>query len=168
MFHPKFYPKSVLTLLLVSVSTTFLGFSRIEERTSKIFIDKGVCPFECCIYQEWKVTKDTKLVDRIDGKTQVGVAKKGSRVEALTGEVHTVPLKVVDKEGKILYLLTYQGEGVWKAWDDGKVVEGIEEKDWEPRRMPEHAWWIQIKLKNGTVGWTKEPRNFGGNDSCSG
>jgi hypothetical protein len=29
-------------------------------------------------------------------------------------------------------------------------------------------WWVEIKTKDGTIGWTKETEKFGGMDSLAG
>jgi len=70
------------TLFIVS------GLAYGSEPLPKVFVDKGACPFECCTYREWTVSKDTDLFDSVDGKKKVGVAKKGSKVTGVTGEVH--------------------------------------------------------------------------------
>ena len=88
----------------------------VAAKPPKIFIDKGACPFECCTYREWVVVRDTPLYDNIKSKKIIGKAKKGEKVQGLTREVHTVPLKVKTKDGKNIFLLTYQGEGFWKIW----------------------------------------------------
>ncbi len=131
----------------------------------KVFVDKGACPFECCTYRAWSVEKDTDLFDAVDGKKIIGKAKKGQKLTAITGEVHTVPFKVKTNDGNEIYLLTYQGEGFWKVWEKGKVRENVEE-DWKPNQAVQSTWWVQIKLNNGTKGWTKETKNFGNQDGC--
>ena len=41
------------------------------------FLDRGACPFECCTYGRWKVTKDTVAYDKPNKKARrVGVLKK--------------------------------------------------------------------------------------------
>ncbi|MBS1969445.1 MAG: hypothetical protein JSU04_04025 [Bdellovibrionales bacterium] len=152
--------------LLSILSITFLPRTLIAANAPpKIFVDKGACPFECCTYREWTTEKDTDLFDSVDGKKKVGKAKKGEKVTALTGEVHTIPMKVKTNEGKELYVLTSQGEGFWKVWEDGKVVENVTET-WQTEKPVQSTWWIQIKLSNGVTGWTKESKNFGNKDAC--
>lgn len=129
----------------------------------KIFIDPGACPFECCTYREWSVKADTQLFEKIQSKKKIGQAQKGTFVTALTGEVHTVPLKM--KEG--FYLLTYEGEGFWKIWQNGKVKSEVK-KNWKSEQRPQSTWWVQIKLPDGKIGWTQEVKNFGNMDSCGG
>lgn len=155
---------STASWILLAGSLVFHSLANGAE-PPKMYVDKGACPFECCTYREWTVTKDTDLFDAVDGKKKVGVAKKGSKVTGVTGEVHTVPLKMKDKEGNEFFLLTYQGEGFWKIWKDGSVKPDVEQ-DWKEDKRPNSTWWVQIKLKDGTTGWTKEAGNFGNMDSC--
>lgn len=152
--------------LLVPISILFVTiFASASNPPPKIFIDKGACPFECCTYREWTVEKDTEIFDKINGTKKVGKAIKGAEVKGLTGEVHTVPMKIKRKSGKEFFLLTYQGEGFWKIWQDGAVISNVEQ-DWKEDKKPTSTWWVQIKLKDGTVGWTKETGNFGNMDAC--
>lgn len=157
----------------------------------KIYIDKGACPFECCIYRDWTVNQNTPLLDQPNGKKIVGRVKKGEKIKALTGEVHTVPqtLEVVFdykqyKTGDVLYLLTYLGEGSNKVWFRGKVYDedlffihnaavkytGCDhpsEKCWGRLKTEKNStWWIQIEFNHGKKGWTKESQNFGNMDAC--
>lgn len=141
-----------------------------------VFIDKGACPFECCTYGEWTVEKDVDLLDEINGRKVVARAKKGEIVRGVTGEVHTIPLKIkvsLDstsassselRDGDEVYLLTYQGEGFWKVWKNGKVIDGVFER--EGKERPQSVWWVQIKLKDGKTGWTRRPEDFGNKDAC--
>jgi hypothetical protein len=147
------------------------------------YIDRGACPFECCTYGTWRAKTDTRLFAEPKLKSQqVGSVPKGTSVQALTGEVHTVPgkLKVLRdaslyKAGDVLWVYTYLGEGIYKVWQDGKMVE--EEIDVGPGNQQPHAWatweksprsqwWAKIKLNDGTIGWTNKPRSFRGIDRC--
>ena len=105
----------LLGLLVVSVCT---GQSTGEQKPPSIHIDKGACPFECCTYREWVARTDVTLLDTPSGKRVVGQIKKGESVLALTGEVHSVPQRVVAdrdypdagvKAGDTIYLLHYVG-----------------------------------------------------------
>ena len=130
-----------------------------------VFIDKGACPFECCTYRQWTVTRDSVLYDAVNGKRVVGLARKGSKVQGLTGEVRTVPLKARTKAGKEVFVLTYLGEGFWKTWDDG-VVKQRNDDDLDTHARPKSTWWVRIRLPNGVTGWTKAADNFGNVDAC--
>jgi hypothetical protein len=144
-----------------------------EQRPPSVHIDKGACPFECCTYREWVARTGVTLLDIPNGKRVVGQIRKGEKVVALTGEVHSVPLRVVAhndypdagvKAGDTIYILHYIGEGYWKVWHDGKLVEMAEFPGKGPK--PKTNWWVKLKTSSGAIGWTVEHRNFDNQDSC--
>ena len=113
------------------------------------------------------------LVDQPNGKKVVARIHKGEEVQALTGEVHSIPLRVVAKQddpdagvkaGDVIYVLNYIGEGAWKVWHNGKlvVVENFSDKGPYPRS----TWWVKLKTKSGIVGWTTSHGNFSNQDAC--
>lgn len=143
-----------------------------EQKPPSVYIDKGACPFECCTYREWVARTDVVLLEGPNGKTVVGQVKKGERVLALTGEVHSVPVRVVArrdypdagvKAGDTVYVLHYIGEGFWKVWHDGKLVE-IDFFD--KGSKPKTTWWVKLKTSSGVIGWTVEHGNFENQDAC--
>jgi hypothetical protein len=144
-----------------------------ELKPPNIFVDKGACPFECCTYREWVARTDLTLLDTPDGKKVVGQIKKGEKVLAMTGEIHSVPLQIVSprdypdarvKAGDTIYLLHYVGEGFWKVWHDGKLVEidDLPQKGLKPKI----TWWVELKTTAGIVGWAIERHNFENQDAC--
>ena len=160
----------LLTLLAICVSA---ARSTDEQKPPNVHIDKGACPFECCTYREWAARTDVTLLETPNGKNVVGQIKKGEKVLALTGEVHSIPLRVVAhrdypeagvKAGDTIHVLHYVGEGYWKVWHDGKVDE-IEEFPGTGSK-PKATWWVQLKTSSGAVGWTIEHSNFENEDSC--
>jgi hypothetical protein len=107
------------------------------------FEDRGACPFEGCTY-----------------------------LKALGREIQIRP-------GETLYLLTYQGEGFSKVWLRGKLFTDVDTTEFlngvceeqpsrckgtivEPSRT---EWWIQIRHRQGRVGWTLEHQKFDGKDA---
>ncbi len=150
-------------ILFIHITSLIFTFSNASPPPA-IFVDKGACPFECCTYREWTVEKDTELFDKIDGKKIIGKAVKGTKIQGVTGEVHTIPLKTKTEKGHEVYLLTYQGEGFWKTWDDGIVKENVELLS--IKKHPQSTWWVLIKLPDGKTGWTKNVENFGNIDAC--
>lgn len=99
------------------------------------------------------------------------------------GDYVTTPLS----PGETIYLLTYQGAGAYKAWTKGRLYHGFEfyqgMQDYEHEGglkftscdtptptcwwqvAPEYQhyegdWWVQIRLLDGTLGWTDNPGNF--------
>ena len=78
------------------------------------FIDRGACPFECCIYRTWQTRADTVAYARPDrGAPVVGRLKVGASVEAVTGEVHSRPVRFVVKKP----------HGEFRVWRDGAMRE---------------------------------------------
>jgi hypothetical protein len=144
-----------------------------EQKPPNVYIDKGACPFECCTYREWAAHTDVTLLDSPNGKKVVGRIKKGDKVLALTGEVHSVPLRVIAqhdypdagmKSGDTIYILHSEGEGYYKVWHDGKAfdVADFSEKAAEPKS----TWWVKLKTRSGAIGWTVDRGNFGNQDAC--
>jgi hypothetical protein len=134
--------------------------------------DSGACPFECCTYRRWIATKNTTILrDRERYSPTLFNVKKGEWISALTGVVITTmpgeakvlrPITINGIRaniGDIVYLLTYQGEGVYEAWYKGKKWEP-EMSSLEIMRKPESTWWVQIKNNKGQEGWSREPENF--------
>jgi hypothetical protein len=136
-----------------------------------LFVDEGACPFECCTYGEWIAEHGIELMDAPDGKRVMGYIKGGEKVTAIGGEVWTVPYKLPGNTAgePPTYLLTYQGEGYYRAFKGGKyMIEGVEASDaGVPLGKPESTWWIKIRTLQGTEGWTKDSNGFDGKDSCS-
>lgn len=171
-------------LLAILLSSAFA--TSTPSRPPKIYIDKGACPFECCTYGEWSVIRDTDLYSAVDGKTLVATAKAQTKVKGVTGEVHVIPTKVTVlekhgpyKRGDIIYILTEEGEGHYKIWNNGEISSDGDiyqlfdngspklRAYWgKPDGKPQSTWWVKIQLPDGKVGWTKETKNFGNIDSC--
>lgn len=153
---------------LTAISFLFSWVLWAAAEPPKIYVNKNACPYECCTYREWDVNKDTELYTGINGKKMNVVVKAGTKVTAVTGEVHSQPLKIQTKQGKDIYLLTYEGEGYWTVWQDGKVLDGVEQ-NWTTDLTPKSDWWIQVKVPNSaTQGWTKESKNFEDPYGCEG
>jgi hypothetical protein len=174
----------VLVASVVAAQTTG------EPKPPNVYIDKGACPFESCTYREWIARTDVTLLDSPNGKKVVGRIKKGERVLALTGEVHSVPLRVIAqhddsdagvKVGDTIYILHYEGEGYYKVWHDGKVVDVENFSD--KAAQPKATWWVKLKhapallvgpwntatLETKTHADRYAARNYqGGRTSCNG
>ena len=160
-------------LLCVLVASVFAAQTTGEQKPPNVYVDKGACPFECCTYREWVARTDVTLLDSPNGKSVVGRIKKGERVLALTGEVHSVPLRIIAqqdyhdagvKAGDTIYILHYEGEGYYKVWHGGNVVD-VEGFSGEAAQ-PKSTWWVQLKTRSGAIGWTVEHGNFGNKDAC--
>ena len=182
-------------LVMIIFATPVLGLEikQVEgllKNLPETYIEKGACPFECCRYRIWKVEKDANIYNEPHGTKIVGKIKKGEAVEGLTGEVESRPILVtvtadhVDNNGNRFikgdkfYLLTYCGEGFFKAWFDGKLfnMDAVGVKNsfeyyssnpfWaEASQRYKHVWWKKIKTRQDIIGWTKEDV-FSNQDAC--
>ncbi len=68
------------------------------------------------------------------------------------------------KAGDTIYILHYEGEGYYKVWHDGKVVDVENFSD--KAKQPKATWWVKLKTRSGAIGWTVEHGNFGNQDAC--
>ena len=160
-------------LLGVLVVSVLAAQTTGEQKPPNVYIDKGACPFECCTYREWITRSDVTLLDRPNGKSVVGRVKKGQKVLALTGEVHSIPLRTIVHHdfpdagvnaGDTIYILHYVGEGYWKAWHNGKLFDLDDFPDKSSK--PKSTWWVKVKTSAGVIGWTVEHSNFENQDAC--
>jgi hypothetical protein len=181
---------SLLTAIALS-SLSLATLTGAQSQPPKLFVDKGACPFECCTYRKWKTEKTTVAYEQPNKRSkQIGKFVAGQTVRALTGEVRTVPSRFIVKHaqgkykiGDVLWVYTYLGEGHFKVWFNGRLYdEGLDvgtNKGGDTRNCDEDktcfgeldrdvrmTWWVKIKSPAGWIGWTNEPDNFSGADSC--
>ena len=168
---------NLLSLLLVATASS-VAYAAPPE----FFIDIGACPFEGCQYGKWMARQDITLYAEKDPKSQVVARiKRGEKVIAVTGDVHTIPgkfkaffeigesPKIRIKANTVISVYTYCGEGYYKVWHRGKMVPiGLSEMPdfgkWI--RQPKSIWWVKIKTNVGITGWTNTPE-FDGRDSLA-
>jgi len=178
-------------LLVALAVALFPGVASSADSPPAAYIDKGACPFECCTYRAWTTTVDTVAYAGPDpGARVVGLLKAGSIAEAITGEVHSTPVRFVVKRphaeyrpGDVLWVYTYLGEGHFKVWRKGAMREESldfspyggspgarcerEERCWgELEEELTFRWWVKLKSEEGWVGWSNQPQNFGNRDAC--
>ena len=183
-------------LPLLLVTSVCLGQN---PRPPAHYKDFGACPFECCTYRRGIVIANTVFYKQ--RSTTSGVAfrvKKGDHVIGLTGVVITLkPGKAIVKEvttlgigkhktrvkpGDVLYLLHYEGEGVYKIWFRGSIYEDemptapdlhskipIEKREEYIHVVsePDYIWWAKVRDSRGQIGWSKQDENLGDMDSCA-
>jgi hypothetical protein len=161
------------------------------------YLDWVACPFECCTYREWGVTKPTVVwKERRRGAPVAFRLKEGDRVVGVTGVVVTLKagrmrilkkLKLDDekpvslKPGDVIYTLHYLGEGYDLFWFNGNrhsdqiSADAIDTGSpasgsalWV-EALPETDWWVKVKNAAGQVGWTVVEDNFDAADmdACS-
>jgi hypothetical protein len=161
--------------LLVAVGS--IG-AKSPSSPPSLYVSKGACPFECCVYREWTANRDLELMDRPGGKP-IAQIRKHDIVSARTGEIRTHPLrfriteKGIDKEnvsipiGSTVYLLHPVGEGYWLVWYQGKTIQ------MDPQYAgpgPRYEWWAKVKTHSGQVGWVQMTITavpFDNTDACS-
>jgi hypothetical protein len=154
-----------------------------DPRPPANYADNGACPFECCTYRRWSVTKDTVLYQQRSEKSAVAFrVRKGEHVTGLTGVVITLKpgkaavkkpttigegkRKIRVKPGDGLYLLHYLGEGFYKTWFRG-VTYDLEMSDAiQVLTEPDTVWWVKVKNNRNQIGWSRQNGNFGDVDAC--
>ena len=152
---------------LVFALFLFVAVETVEAESPgsppSLYVSKGACPFECCMYREWTANRDLELMDHPGGKP-IAQIRKHDIVSARTGEVRTHPLrfritqKGPDKEdvsipiGSTVYLLHPVGEGYWLVWYQGKTIQ------MDPQYIgpgPRYQRWAKVKIHSGQVGWVQ-------------
>lgn len=138
------------------------------------FIDKGACPFECCTYRRWQALKSVPVFDAPNDTRQIATLQRGEWVTALTGETHSIPVAIAAPadfpksgihKGDRIYVLHYLGEGSWKLWVRGRIVEE-ELLNLDNTKGPKTEWWAKVRTANGTIGWVRADDRFGNQDAC--
>ena len=159
------------------------GGQQVLRRPPEMFVDLGACPGECCTYGTWRAERAVVLREAPSERSgTVASVAVGSEVQAETGQVHTRAGKfVVRREsppyraGEVIWLYTYRGEGFYKVWRAGQMVEQdisvmpdhTSPDDWGYyASVPHSVWWVRVRLESGLVGWTNAPASFSGTHSC--
>lgn len=174
------------TLLAKTVCASMLLVTSVysqNPRPPANYQDNGACPFECCTYRRWSVTKDTVLYkSRSETSGVVFRARKGEHVTGMTGVVITLKpgkaavrkattigegkRKTRVKPGDVLYLMHYLGEGFYKTWFRGVIYDLEMSTTIQVLTEPDTVWWVKVKNNRNQVGWSKQNDNFGDMDSC--
>ena len=116
------------------------GFSFAHDKLAapEYYEAKGVCPFECCRYREWRVDARTEVYEQahIDSPI-IATLHENEMATAATGFIKiTQPglVRVVRSEdipnnirqyqnGQLLSVYSYLGEGYFQVWHNGEMVE---------------------------------------------
>jgi hypothetical protein len=173
-------------MALIALSVQTFG-----QKLSLPFRDVGACPFECCTYREWKANKPTVLLKNMSGNSPaVFKVKKGETVQAVDGMVITTKAgigralsdttldfddwkknttrKVSIKKGERVLILTPIGEGFYKVWYKGLILQAqMDSSQFKTIIEPKYVWWVKVKNRKGQSGWTNLDENFDNKDSCS-
>jgi hypothetical protein len=152
-------------------------------------IDRNACPFEGCQFGSWTTNDQVQIYSTWNAdRKPVATISKGEAVTAVTGIHITFETSEIEvtapmpdyglKPGDTIYGYMYQGEGLFSAWFNGNWVEQFDgsgisgphggcNRNCTAKLVKEGRaeWWVQIKTKDGTIGWTKDTDKFDGKDA---
>jgi hypothetical protein len=115
--------------------------------------------------------------ETVSAVTGVVVVARSGRVGFRRTEILTTADGDLEiQAGQLLHLLISEGGGFWTAWFGGRVYRELDGGSFsspgckiEPSRcpanilaMPQAAWWVQMRNKQGQIGWTNETDKFDG------
>jgi|GEM_PF-1016603 len=151
---------------------------------------EGACPMECCQYGTWTTSGPTRLFATAGDSTAVaGTVEAGTALSVSTGHVRLTRLgEAVLREPAMLYrdfedgvqaaagdtlLVLYTvGEGAWRVWYRGEVLEADYStlQAFGREAFSESQWWAQATAPDGTSGWLWMERTppVTGADGCAG
>jgi hypothetical protein len=164
-----------LGLLAVVVAALSAACSATHAGPNLPFVDKDVCPFECCQFGPW--VAGSPLVAYQQEGSQATIAftiQPGRAFVAHRGNVHVkqAGIVVVTVAGDgfatsdTLYVLGYHGEGEYPVWHRGTVRNvGQFWDNPEPSsaaglqgRMTQEVrwiWWVSVTDDHGRSGWLR-------------
>lgn len=160
-----------------------------------VYVARGVCPFECCVYREWTLeTPATVHTAPAADAPDAFTVPAGATVRADSGNVYVTrpgivvadrPFAVAETPGAptvaagdSLYLLDSMGEGFFHTRYRGRIYEtsgaawfggGPPGSTTSGRlvRGAESEWWAHVTLTDGRVGWIlMEYIRVDGADAC--
>ena len=167
---------------LIILGMCFAAVSAIAQSPPLPYVNHGACPFEGCVYREWKAkSRIMTYLSRESPKT-IFTVEPGEVVTAVTGDVITTVPGEARRRGanETVYLLTSHGEGEYTAWQGGAVgridISVFKQPDvpgagysacvrtdtceGEVFSYPKMVWWVQIRNARGQIGWTNRPQDF--------
>jgi hypothetical protein len=174
-----------LYIILIQVVTAFyISFASANEIPKLPYYDYDACPFECCVYGNWKLNKDVTAFKNPTAKSPITFTiKKGEEVIAITGFVVTYKVGVTKvlkpikmgyqengnnneeklnlKPGEVIYTLHYAGEGYDLFWYKGKTYsDQISGDKLDPNPPPAHLS-LQIISRPKADWWVKVKNHKG-------
>jgi hypothetical protein len=163
---------------VILILVFFPGIAKSQITLKFPYIQKNVCPFECCRYGTWITMSPLKIYSNEGDTTKVRFSiAPGDSFVAMYGNVHMMKpgIVVVTKPvfsfsaGDTLYTLSYHGEGFIDVWHNG-ILENIE-MFWDnpsdsgsgktlksPGILKSKAlmiWWVRITSEDGRNGWLR-------------
>ncbi len=159
------------TLIVVTATFCVFFLSTLTSQANEAppnapYIQRDICPFECCQYGKW-IARTTVTAYKREGdrRSTAFKIKSGEEFTAIRGNVHIVKLGIVTvkksfdafTKGDRVYILSYRGEGVYDLWYKGRVFASVDDF-WPNVRLisnPEMIWWVLVKNKFGKNGWLR-------------
>ena len=162
----------------------FVQLSESQTTLDYPYVQRNVCPFECCQYGMW-LTQTPLRAYQIEGDTTIlaFTIASGDSFTALSGNVHMERpgMVIVTKPiyefipSDTLYTLSYFGEGYINVFRNGKTTEvemfwgpvfeedtciNINDPKWAQYSgvLVERAlmiWWVHIHYWDGREGWLR-------------
>ncbi len=158
-----------------------------QTRPPAIFIDRKICPGEGCQY-----TGRAKAVDKIKvyrspslTAARVFTLPLGTMITGIDSQVHTKAGHFLVKRnqgkyrrGEVLFVYTYLGEGFFKIWHRGRMIEedlafsvwggsSGTRCDKDPKicwgvleKGTDMKWWLKIRTNNNRTGWILVDKNL--------
>ena len=181
---------------LLSLELSVKATTRDYPPLSSTYTDIGACPGEGCRYGSvWTLDAATPVHPTRGSSQTAFVLPQGQKVTTVTGVVVTKPgrIRILHSivipgqqpvNSGFLFLLTYRGEGFWKVWLNGKLIDAVSipevlspmtcnpaeasckekfEAKWisgpimgQMEQLPQPVCWIQIKDRIGRTGWIED------------
>ena len=179
-----------ITSIAITLFLCVTGHAR-DERPEVPFIQRDVCPFECCQFGRWTARSPLKAHEKEDDNAAIAFTiKPDEEFIALRGNVHIMKSGVLILEesagnfskGDKVYILSYRGEGDYDLWYKGKMLAPDSDDlskvlaNSKLVNSPEFVWWVMIKNKDGKEGWLRlknitdmgfqTEEQFDGADAC--
>ncbi len=159
----------VIVVLLVAVNVA----------AEDVYVDVGGCPGEGCHYDALAVAKrPVAMHQSADADAEVlYTIREGESMRALTGEVHTVPGRLIIRRtegefsiGDAVLVYTYLGEGWFRVLHNGQLKDAdLGFSPWGGsagsrceldaacfgtlQEELRSQWWIYVRAENNMEGW---------------
>jgi hypothetical protein len=173
---------TIITILVIIIG--YIASANADDMPQLPYYDHGACPFECCVYGDWKSKEEVKVFKEPKNNAPIAFTiKMGEEIKAITGFVVTNKVGVIKvikpikmgylqgsndneqklnlKPGEIIYTLHYAGEGYDLFWYKGKIYsDQISSNEPDPDPPPPHLLLQVISLPDAD--WWVEVKNHKG------
>lgn len=151
----------------------------------------GACPFECCVYGEWRADSAIPLLSEPENEAAaIDTLRVNERFRARTGYVEVLgPAIVVVMDtvrsdpgsevafvpGDTVVVLDYVGESFWNVWHENAVhqVSGFWGAEVDSPKGAYYGdyrreWWVNAESPRGRSGWFRADLDvqLSGVDAC--